>query len=192
MFKLISVLVVVLLTGCASLPENFSKLTSEQLLKGVANNNKPKIIPAKYVNASTAELSMHAANYNVVGSYGSGIVLDGIEESLKYCSDKSFKNLGVRTFKNRKILACENTGIEFLVIHYISRENAGRDTGVAYAYFDHLALFDIKGQLDSDKINWVVKQYLSFENATVDFEYVHNFQKIKESELVEFLSNYLQ
>lgn len=31
---------------------------------------------------------MIGVNYNVVGSYGSGVVLDGIKEAAKLCTDK--------------------------------------------------------------------------------------------------------
>jgi len=177
--------------GCASLPENYSKITSEQLLKGVANNNKPKIIPANYVQDSSGHLSMIAANYNVVGSYTSGKVLGGIEESTKFCRDKGLSILGLSEISKRQILACGTNRISFLAIHYISRENAGRDTGHTYAYFDHIALFNISSSLTGSDIEWISKKYISFENSTVDFEHVHNFIELQETDLNKYLSLYV-
>jgi hypothetical protein len=96
MGKIILVLTSLIFVGCASFPSNYSQLTSEQFLKGVANNNKLKIIPAKYINEYSEKLSMIAANYNVVGSYTSSMVLDGIEEASKLSRDKGLSILGTQ------------------------------------------------------------------------------------------------
>jgi hypothetical protein len=191
MGKIILVLTSLIFVGCASLPSNYSQLTSEQFLKGVANNNKPKIIPAKYINEYSEKLSMIAANYNVVGSYTSSMVLDGIEEASKLCRDKGLSILGTQDINERKVLACGINTVSFLAIHYVSRENAGYDTGHTYAYFDHIALFDITSNLANSDLEWISKKYISFENKTIDLEHVHDFHKLKETELIKLLSVYL-
>ena len=191
MGRIILVLASLIIAGCASLPTNYSQLTSEEFLQGVANNNKPKIIPANYTEDSTENLSMIAANYNVVGSYTSGVVLDGMDEATKLCRDKGLNILVSKVFNERKVLACGTNTISFIAIHYISRENAGYDTGQTYAYFDHIAIFDINSNLTKSDLEWVAKKYISFENSTVDFEYVHNFEELKEVELTKILSLFL-
>ncbi|MEQ3448153.1 hypothetical protein ABMY48_10350 [Pseudoalteromonas sp. XMcav2-N-2] len=191
MIRVILALTMLTLSGCASLPENYSQLTTEQFLQGVANNNKPKIIPAKYIKGSEASLSMIGASYNVVGSYGSGIVLDGIRETAKLCSDKGLVVKNPSVINSRKVLTCGTNDLKVLAIHYVSRENAGYDTGHTYAYFDHLALFDIDKKLSEKDIEWIANQYISFENQTVDFEHAHNHQKLDSKEFSNFISLYI-
>jgi hypothetical protein len=191
MGRIILILTSLFIVGCASLPANYSQLTSEQFLKGVANNNKPKIIPAKYIKDSSENLSMIAVNYNVVGSYTSGLVLDGMDEATKLCRDKGLNILGLQDINERKVLACGLKTISFIAIHYISRENAGYDTGHTYAYFDHIALFNITSNATQTDLEWISKKYISFENDTVDFEHTHNFYELQETELTKFLFNFI-
>ena len=191
MGRIILILTSLFIVGCASLPANYSQLTSEQFLKGLANNNKPKIMPAKYSKDSSENLYMIAANYNVVGSYTSGLVLDGMDEATKLCRDKGLSILGSQEINERKVLACGTNSISFIAIHYISRENAGYDTGHTYAYFDHIALFDITSNVTKSDLEWISKKYISFENGTVDLEHVHNFHELKEVELTQLLSYFI-
>jgi hypothetical protein len=190
MGRIILILTSLFIVGCASLPANYSQLTSKQFLKGVANNNKPKIMPAKYIEDSSENLSMIAANYNVVGSYTSGLVLDGMGEATKLCRDKGLSILGSKEINERKVLACGSDSTSFIAIHYISRENAGYDTGHTYAYYDHIALFDITSKITRSDLEWISKKYISFENGTVDHEHAHNYQELKEVDLTQLLSNF--
>jgi hypothetical protein len=191
MGRIILILTSLFIVGCVSLPTNYSQLTSGEFLKGVANNNKPKIIPANYIKDSYKNLTMIAVNYNVVGSYTSGLVLDGMVQASKLCRDKGLSILGTQEINERKVLACGDNTISFIAIHYTSRENAGYDTGHTYAYFDHIALFDITSNVTKSNLEWISKKYISFENSTVDFEHVHNFHELKEVELTKLLSAFV-
>jgi hypothetical protein len=190
MFRVLVIIFSISLVGCASLPENYSLLTSEQFIKGVANNNKPKIMPAKYVNESFDGITMIATSYNIVGSYGSGTILNVIQESKKLCQDKGLKLLGEQVINHRNLLACGNDKLSFLAIHFVSTEDAGRDTGQTFAYYDHIALFDLT-KIDKANLAWVSHQYLLFESGSIDFEYAYDFPKLNELELTERLTSYI-
>lgn len=191
MLKFLLVLFLIAMTGCAALPENYSSLSIEQLIQGVSSNNKPKIMPANITTKEEPGVFITTANYNVVGGYMSGVVLDPIEEGIRFCRDNHAEILGRENVSNRNFMLCKLKDFSFLAIHYLSKERAGFDTGETYAYFDHIAYFRISEKLTASKIKWISDQYVAFENDTVDMKKVLDYQAVLTQDVGRVLQKYV-
>ncbi|KPH91496.1 hypothetical protein AMS57_05260 [Pseudoalteromonas undina] len=179
------------LTGCASLPKDYSKITLDQLIKGIASNNKSKIRSSNYDFKDLGGIVMHSVNYNVVGSYTSGAVLDAIEESEKYCKEQR-SEISPRVVElERSFLFCNSGNSKFLAFHYVSTQRAGGDTGQTYAYFDHIAFFSLNKVLKNADIETVAKSIVEFEQKSVEEEYVLKYKPLPIQKVVSILEKYL-
>ncbi|WP_394224459.1 hypothetical protein [Alteromonas gracilis] len=180
------------LFGCASLPDNYSELTIEQLIKGISSNNKPKIMPSNYSVEVYEEIEMFTANYNVVGSYTSGLVLNAIEEAKKYCLEKGFETSEVLNKRERYFLFCSSGNSSFIAFHYVSTQRAGWDTGQTFAYFDHIAFFNISKHFGETDIDIVASKISEFEESSVDQEYVLDYRPIQVDEVVSLFNEQIK
>ena len=177
-----------ILFGCASLPDDYSELTIEQLIKGISSNNKPKIMPSNYSVEVYDGIEMYTANYNVVGSYTSGLVLNAIEEAKKYCLEKGFETSEMSNIRERYFLFCSSGNSSFIAFHYVSKQRAGWDTGQTFAYFDHIAFFNVNESFRKTNIDIVASKITEFEKSTVDQEYVLDYRPIQVDEVVSLFN----
>jgi hypothetical protein len=180
-----------ILSACASLPENYSEISADQLIRGIASNNKPKIMPSNYSFTVENNIEMYSANYNVVGSYTSGMVLDPIKEAEKYCLEKRLAPINKKSEEGRHFLFCGSVASIFIAFHYVSTEIAGRNTGHTYAYFDHVAFFNVNKKTSQSDIESIANKIIKFEKSTVDHEYVLDYQSLKVDKIVSILKGYV-
>jgi hypothetical protein len=155
-------ILMVLQAGCASLPDDYSALSTEDFLRGVANKNKPVVIPARYVADRSPEgISMFATNYNVVGEYLTGKPLAPDEAATKLCRDRGTTVAAVKALHSRKIVACQHEGkTVFVAVSFV----------FSYAYYDydHIAVFDLPDSASTDDgLKWIANRYVIFESQSI-------------------------
>lgn len=183
--------ILILLTGCATLPEDYSKVTSDKaFLKGVVSNNMPLLRTATYIeNRGPNGITSTATTYNDIGGYGARVGIDPIDGFTKLCDArggliKLNENMG-----NHKITACYGESIDFIVIVYYGVEPAGSDTGHAYASMHYVSLYDFENKLLDKHIKWIVDDYISFIENTIDKVYTINDYTINTRELKRLLES---
>lgn len=181
-------------TGCTSMPQDYSALTNESFLRSMANNNKPLLIPAKYTIDSLDDgTAMIATYYNIVGAYQSGKIIVPMVASEKLCDDRAQTVLTRAVIEGRDILLCGvNNQPTFLAIHFVSKEPAGSDTGHVFAFFDHIALFDLVNGLDTSNLEWVADRYTSFEWESVDHQHALDYRSIDSATIVAVLTAFAE
>lgn len=183
-----------MLCGCATLPENFSEIDSnEKFLKAVVTNNKPPLRPASYKSESGPGVAALSTNYNDVGGYGpSRKGVDPASAFKKLCDDRNGNADVLPVLRERKVVFCSGTSSDFLMIVFYGVEPAGFDTGQAYAHMHYISLYSFKAKLEPSQIDWIVSNHRHYIEEVVDKKYTINAYKIDEAMLTRELTKLIE